>query len=304
MRKPDSAASLLADATSRLRKLGIETPYLDATLLLSTALSTSREDLFARLPDSVDAGAIERFHAMIARRASGEPVSYIRGFKEFYGREFRVDPRVLVPRPDTEVLVEVALQILDDLVGGDADGRAPRDPAFQANAPRAEPIRVHDACTGSGAVAISIKAERPTVEVSVSDVSDAALAVCYENCILQLGSPLPSRRSDLLSEVAGRFHLIVSNPPYLTSAETDAMKATGWPEPALALDGGADGLDLIRSLAAQAVEHLVGNGYLCIEAADPQGPTVCDILSSNGFVDVSNRYDLAGRRRVTVGRKP
>ncbi|WP_455382532.1 peptide chain release factor N(5)-glutamine methyltransferase [Salinispira pacifica] len=300
----------LSRASAELTSAGVETPYLDAVLLLCHALGISKESLFRDLREPLGEEPAGSYRELLDRRLSGLPVSYIRGVKEFYGREFLVDPRVLVPRPDTEVLVDAALSIVA------------RDAHVQT---------VHDCCTGSGCVAITLKAEAPRLTVSASDLSADALDVAAENCrrLLGFGAPaaaaargnspapkaadessgapdrsIPLCRSDLLNDVACPFDLITANPPYLTSEEYAQMRRSGWPEPAMALDGGTDGLDLVRRLVSTAVDCLNQNGYLCVETADPQSSSVRTIMVNAGFADVETHVDLAGRGRVTVGRKP
>ncbi len=280
----------LNDAAATLRNASVETPYLDAVLLLCHTLAVSKERLFTDLREIMPDAALHSFRVLLDRRIAGVPVSYIRGMKEFYGREFLVDSRVLVPRPDTEVLVETALDLVDS------------NPNIS---------RIHDVCTGSGCIAITLKAERPDLEVSASDLSPAALDVAVENAERILRSadirsdhPVEFFPSDLLSGIAGEFDLITANPPYLTSDEYASMRMSGWPEPAVALDGGRDGLDLVRRLAIEAIECLVRNGYLCVETADPQVSSARTIMVNAGFADVVTHTDLAGRGRVTVGRKP
>lgn len=265
---------------------GSETPFLDACLLLAHSLGLSRESLLARLPEQappLPAG----FYEAVRRRSEGESIAYILGKKEFFGREFIVDSRVLVPRPDTEILVEAALEF-GDLAERDHPGR----------------LAVHDACTGSGAVAVSIAAERPGWTVSASDISEAALEVARANATKLLGKPLLLRVSNLLGAVQGTFGIITANPPYVPSHETDALLRQGWKEPRLALDGGIDGLSLIPELISQAYRLLEPGGFLLVETDSLQVPAVCAMFEKAGFVAIFVKRDLAGRDRVTGGRKP
>lgn len=291
-----SVGSLLRWATHVLRTClsnapagSAETPYLDSLLLLGLATGEPTERLMASRPDEVLPAAAEAFRGYVGERCKGRPVSYIRGVKEFYGRDFVVSPAVLVPRPDTELLVEIALEMID------------AQPA---------PPHVHDACTGSGCVALTIAAERPSATVTGSDLDADALAVALTNRQRILASDhVGLWQSDLLSHLENecgarslpRPTIITANPPYLTDTEYDAMDRSGWPEPAHALRAGADGLDMVRRLAEQAVTILPPGGYLLVEIGPQQGPPGREILLRRGFPNASIHQDLAGRDRVIVG---
>ncbi len=266
----------LREAQSILFYAEVDTPFLDATVLLAEALGLSKEKLFASLPEPLEEERYRDYRRLLEQRCAGLPVSYIRGRKEFYSLEFLVDRRVLVPRPDTETLVEQALRL--------AATRRIRD--------------VHDAFTGSGCVAIALKHHCPAVEVSASDLSPEAGEVFEANSRRLLGYPLPFSLSDCLEGVAGPFDLITANPPYLTEAEVEAMRKVGWPEPEAALHGGADGLRLIRRLVRQAPTRLRRPGSLLLEASPSQMPAVAALLEAEGFSDIELSHDLAGRERV------
>lgn len=273
--------ALLHEGNRALLRAEVDTPCLDAMLLLAHALGTGKERLLASLPDEADPAAAGRFREYLDRRGAGEPVSYIRGRKEFFGLEFRVDRRVLVPRPDTEALVERALEI----VRGD---------------PRVRDV--HDACTGSGCVAIAVAHEEPGLNLSASDVSPDAVEVFRENARLLLGREIPVRVSDMLDGLPGPFHLITANPPYLGDREVDAMRRIGWPEPEVSLRGGADGTEAPRRLIGRAAERLAPGGWIALEAAPGQFGALRDALAAHGFRDVEVRRDLGERERVISGR--
>lgn len=283
-----------------------ETPYLDALVLLAHAMGEPTERVMASMPDELPGAASERFAAYVEQRCAGAPVSYIRGMKEFYGREFLVSPAVLVPRPDTEILVEEALRLVD-LVGGDEPA-----PAHATAEPGASPLHVHDACTGSGCVAITIAAERPTIRVSASDVSGDALSVARRNAERLAGERVAIWHSDLLAALAEESarrdlpapRIITANPPYLTDTEYRKMRDAGWPEPAQALAAGDSGLSIIRALAREAVTAVPHGGYLVLETGPEQGAAGRSILEGAGFTDVRVSTDLAGRDRVVSGRRP
>jgi len=260
----------------------VETPLLDAAVLLGEALGRSKEQLLAGPEEPVDEQALRRFEEFLDRRCRGIPVSYIRRKKEFYSLEFFVDERVLVPRPDTEALVEEALRL---------SGAEP--------APR----RVHDACTGCGCVAVALQHSRPELQVSASDLSAGAEEVFRRNCRALLGRELPFTRSDLLAAVAGPFDLITANPPYLKDREVDDMKKVGWPEPEGALRGGPEGTSLLGRLIRQAPARLAPEGWLLLEADPGQMPFLRQRLLLCGFRDVEVLPDLAGRPRVIRGRR-
>ncbi|NBF40691.1 MAG: peptide chain release factor N(5)-glutamine methyltransferase [Spirochaetes bacterium] len=283
----------ILEGTNRLTGHGAETPYLDATVLLAFCMGVTKEHLFAEFLSEVPAGALENFRDSIAKRERGIPVSYIRRQKEFYGRLFYVDERVLVPRPDTETAVEATLEILDR---GQTGGRSGQEPG--AAAPR-----VLDCCTGSGAIAVTLAAERPELEVAGSDLSAGAREVFLLNARRILGRQLPFFSADILDGVPGTWDLIVSNPPYLRSDEVAEMRERDWPEPPDALDGGPDGLELVRRLVGEALYSLKPYGYLVIEVADDQNMDVRMILQDAGYEETGTREDLAGRRRVVIGRR-
>ncbi len=296
-----------------LRARSIDTPFLDATLLLAEALGMTKERLFAAYSDEIDLAQAERFRRLLDERLSGRPVSYIRRRKEFYGREFYVDERVLVPRPDTEILVEAALKVIDAREGSaartSAGGRrasgaeaAVGDGPIEASVGGGRPIRrVHDVGTGSGCIALTLALERPFLSVSASDLSPGAEEVFRINAA-RLKVDLPFHRSSLLAGLPSPFDMIVSNPPYLTDAEVDAMVASGWPEPPAALRGGAEGLACIEQLILQSVDCLVRDSYLLVECAPEQAERVAGLLLAAGYRNAEVLPDLADRGRVVVGR--
>lgn len=273
--------ALLARGRAALVLAEVDTPLLDATVLLAHAMGTTKERLIASLPDEADADLARRYQGLLDERRSGRPVSYIRRRKEFWGLEFHVDEDVLVPRPDTETLVQRALDL------------ARRDPDL---------ARIHDACTGSGCVAIALAVELPGRTVTASDVSGGAARVFELNCARLLGRQLPFFRSDLLADVPGPFDLVTGNPPYLADAEADDLAKIGWPEPDLALRGGADGTAVAARLVAQAAGCLRPRGWLCLEAAPPQMNRLAALMDAAGFRLVELARDLAGRDRVISGR--
>jgi release factor glutamine methyltransferase len=241
----------------------------------------TKEKVLASLPDSVSPEATERFLELVDRRGAGTPVSYIRRIKEFWGLEFYVDERVLVPRPDTEALVEKALEVV----------RA--DPRLQ---------RVHDTCTGSGCIGIALKSAIPRLEVSASDISAEAGEVLSLNAEKLLGARIDFFVSDLLEDVPGSFDVITANPPYLSDSEMEGMRKIGWPEPEMALAGGRDGTALAERLIRAAPRKLASNGWLVLEAAPQQFIKLFALMDQAGFQSIDVMQDMSGHNRVIAGR--
>ena len=261
-----------------------ETPQLDASVILAAVLGASREKLLASLGDELNATSYAAFQGGVKRRVAGEPVAYITNHQEFYALDFYVDNRVLVPRADTEILVETALEYIKP------------------------GSRVLDLCTGSGCIAIAIKHTVPGALVEAADVSEEALAVFRRNAETllpgqDLSGQIVTHKSDLLNHITGhaRYDVIVSNPPYLTRSETARMKADNWPEPPLALDGGEDGLHFIRRIVADARSRLLSGGRLLFEADPAQMDAIKIEFEKYKYNDIIIRKDLAGRDRVIAG---
>ncbi|MBX5469168.1 MAG: peptide chain release factor N(5)-glutamine methyltransferase [Thermoleophilaceae bacterium] len=264
-----SVREALAAATATLEQAGCESARLDAELLAAEALGVERAWLYANALDPLPADARERLDGYVSRRARREPVAYILGRKGFRHIELRVDRRVLVPRPETELLVEVALEL-------------PRGAS------------VHDVGTGSGAVALAIKHERPDLRVTASDVSPGAVEVARANAE-RLGLEVPVEVADGLPP-GRRPALVVANLPYVGEGERASLAPEiGLYEPAEALFGGVDGLDSIRALVAQAEPGV----RLALEHAPAQAVAVRALLR-----EAATLRDLAGRERVTVGTAP
>lgn len=277
----------IQQALFHARTLGLD--RLDAQLLLLHALGkhgTERAWLLAHNTDLLPDTAQQLLDAYLLRRRRGEPVAYIAGYKEFYGLDLQVDARVLVPRPDTETLVDWALEVLEVIeeipVGTD-------------------PISVIDLGTGSGAIALALKHTRPQMQVSAVDSSADALAVAQANAQrLQLdiaffqGCWLQGVQS-----VQQKFHAIVSNPPYIPAQDLHLAALTY--EPWGALASGADGLDDIRTIIQQAPAHLHASGWLLLEHGYDQATAVRSLLAEADFAHVQSRRDLAGIERCSGG---
>ena len=254
----------------------------EAELLLAHVMGRSRSWLYAHRDDPVEAVDAERFRALLTRRAAGEPVAYLIGRRGFWSFDLRVTPDTLIPRPETELLVELAL------------ARIPPD----APAPR-----LADLGTGSGAIALALAHERRRARVVAVDLSPGALEVARSNAVEQGLANVEFRQGDWLAPLAGEcFDLIASNPPYI--AEGDPHLDDLRHEPAPALSSGRDGLDAIRTIAREAPAHLLPGGWLLLEHGWDQGEAVRGILVAAGFVDVMTDRDLEERDRVTSGRWP
>jgi release factor glutamine methyltransferase len=273
---------------------------LDAQLLLLHALGRAeagRAWLLAHDTDPLTPQEQDRYRQLCQRRAAGEPLAYIVGHKEFFGLQLAVDPRVLVPRPDTETLVEWALDVLDVLDRKtESDEKALAiDPAGAA---RTGKPRVVDLGTGSGAIALAIKQHRPDAQVEAVDASAGALEVAGDNA-RRLGLEVALRQASWLTGTGTRYQLIVSNPPYV--AQADPHLAALVHEPLSALAAGADGLEDIRAIAAQAPACLVAGGWLLLEHGWDQAGAVRGLLEAAGFSQVTSRRDLAGIERCSGG---
>lgn len=275
--------SMVRWATDDFRAREIESPRLDAEVIVAFALGTTRMQLILDGQRPLSAAELSLLRALVKRRRAREPVAYLRGEREFYGRVFRVDRRVLIPRPDTETLIEVALN---------------------RTAHCSLSMRALDLCTGSGCVAVTLGRQRPTARVHATDLSTDALVVARDNA-LRLGAYNVSfAESDLFAAVPRRaaFDLVVSNPPYIASAEVETLATDVKDfEPRLALDGGADGLRLLRAIVQDAPSYLVPGGVLAVEVGAGEAPAVCSLFAERGFQDVRSARDLGRIERVVSG---
>ncbi len=274
-------AEVLRRSADYLQSHGSPTPRLDAELLLSHGLGLSRLELYTQFDRPLTESELAECRELIRRRALREPVAYVTGHWGFRRLDLAVDARVLVPRPETEVLVERCLHLLD---GTDA-------PA------------VLDVGTGSGAIALSLKDERPDARVTASDVSPDALEVAAANAA-RLGLDVAFVQSDLLESVeGGPFDLVVSNPPYVTAAEIDALEPeVAAHEPRLATVAGGDGLEVYRRLLPQAAERLAAGGWLAMECGAGQAAALTTMLREAGYAGPAVDADLAGIDRVVWAR--
>jgi release factor glutamine methyltransferase len=279
----------IAQASADFKTARFQTPSLDASLLLAHVLNTSRTALIASGTEPLSQEAFAVFRALIERRLSGECAAYITGRKEFRGLEFAVNPSVLVPRPDTETLVEAAITVI-------------REQGAESNA--ADNIRVLDLCTGSGAVAISLKNEMPALEVFAADISTEALKTAKSNASRLLPeNSIQFYLGDLYDAIPRSiFSLIVCNPPYIPSDKIQTLSAEVQKEPRLALDGGTSGLEIIKRVIDGAPEYLRRGGALLLEAGPEQMKNITILLERKGFKDIKLYNDLSGFMRVIGGK--
>lgn len=260
-----------------LQAAGIADAKIDAWLLLEMVAKIDRSFYFMHTNDEVDPEVLTEYKRVVEKRAEHVPLQYITGEQEFMGMAFKVNSNVLIPRQDTETLVEEALKV----IGPQMD--------------------VLDLCTGSGCILLSILKNAPTVRGTGSDVSKQALLVAKENAKLH-NLEAEWVRSNLFDNVSGQFDVIVSNPPYIAQAEIlTLMPEVGQFEPVQALDGGVDGLDFYRKIVEQAPQYLKENGYLFFEIGWDQGTQVQQLMQEAGFAGVTVIKDLAGNDRVVKG---
>ncbi|MBX3128224.1 MAG: peptide chain release factor N(5)-glutamine methyltransferase [Polyangiaceae bacterium] len=285
-REPWSIGRVAAWAQEDFRARGFDSPRLDAELVIAHALGVDRIRLILERDRPLSPAELAGVRELIKRRRGGEPVSYILGSREFYGLPFRVAPAVLIPRADTETLVEVALA---------------------ATRARSMHGALLDLCTGSGCVAIAFARQRRTWRVTGADIEEAALEVARHNA-LRLGV-LPNVdfvQGDLFDAVASprRFDAIVGNPPYIPSTLVEQLDPGIRDfEPRIALDGGADGLDIVRRIVSGAAERLTPGGSLALELHYDQAERVSALLAAAGFGEIAVHRDHAGHQRVVSAKQ-
>ncbi|MBI4204393.1 MAG: peptide chain release factor N(5)-glutamine methyltransferase [Betaproteobacteria bacterium] len=277
MHRSPSVAGLktLAEATQKI-------DALDARILLGHVLKAETAYLIAHAAEALDPEQAAAFDTLVARRVKGEPIAYITGRREFFGLDFRVTPAVLIPRPETELLVDLAL----------------------ARIPEKTACDVLDLGTGSGCVAISIGRHRPQARVTAVDRSTEALALARDNARALAARNVAFAAGEWFGAVAGQcFDLIVANPPYVAEGDPHLAQGDLRFEPALALCGGRDGLDAIRAIVAAAGRHFSATGWLLFEHGYDQAAACRALLQAAGFTAIDSWRDLAGHERVSGGRK-
>jgi len=271
--------------TQRFSDAGIAAARLEAQILLAHVLGCSRVQLYTGFDKPLAEPELASYRALIKRRLAGESVSYLVGETEFWGLPFYVDASVLVPRPDTETVIEVARTARPD---------------------RAAACRILDLCTGSGVIAISLAKEYPTAQVVATEVSPAAAAIARRNAARNgVADRVDIRDGDLFAPVRGeRFDLIASNPPYIASSVIPTLSAEVRREPAIALDGGSDGLAFYDRICAEARAHLTAGGVLIVEHGYDQADAVRARFAAAGFTRITLVRDLGKNPRVTGGIAP
>jgi release factor glutamine methyltransferase len=258
---------------------------MEARLLLQQVLGVNRAWLIAHANDALQTNRDGEFQALLARRLAGEPIAYLIQQREFYGLTLRVSPATLIPRPDSETLVDAALEKIPH--------------------PSTKPITVLDLGTGSGAIALAIAHNRPQANVLAVDASDAALTVAEHNTSQLKLSNVQFALSDWYAKLAEqRFDLIVSNPPYIAENDSHLSQGDLRFEPLSALTSGQDGLDDIRQITEQGLIHLNPQGWMMLEHGYDQGAAVRELMAQAGLVEIATRQDLGGNERVTLGKNP
>ncbi|RKH15940.1 peptide chain release factor N(5)-glutamine methyltransferase [Corallococcus praedator] len=276
---------VLTWTTQHFEKRQVDAPRLTTEILLAHVLKTGRVRLYVDLDRPLAKEELTAFRALIERRLAGEPTNYLTGTKEFYNRPFKVDARVLIPRPETELLVEALLHAV----------------------PRDAPSKVLDVCTGSGCIAISVAAERPQATVFATDLSPDACALAKENAqALGVADRVLVLEGDLFGPLPpdARFQVVVSNPPYIDSGDIAGLSAEVRREPRLALDGGPDGLTALRRVIQGARRVLEPGGLLALEMGETQGSAVLELLRAAGYADARVEKDLERRERMAFGTQP
>jgi release factor glutamine methyltransferase len=280
----------LKQGLARLRDAHVPSFTLAAELLLLHALGRDRTWLYAHPEEQMSPANVEHFFALIARRAAGEPTQHLTGKQEFWGLEFEVTPDVLIPRPETEHLIEVALDRL-----AVREFRAGRKQALTG-----EGLQIADVGTGSGCIAIALARELPAATINASDISPAALVVAQRNALRHnVTNRVRFLEGNLLDMVATQFNLIVSNPPYVGRREVDTLtREVRDHEPEIALYGGEEGYELYADLITQAAAHLKHGGILVLELGHNSLPAVQPLLDAPTWTNVGVTNDLAGIPRV------
>jgi release factor glutamine methyltransferase len=316
---PWTILELLKWTTARFTDRGLSSPRLDAELLVAHTLGLARIQLYAQFDRPLGPDELGQLRELVRRRQAGEPVAYISGRKEFWSLDLSVDQRVLIPRPETELAVEEALTFVPAparparaaAATADADADADADTTSTATpaatpvvATPPEPVFLCDVGTGSGAIALALKKERPAATVIAIDLSPDALTVARANAE-RLGLAVDFRQGDLLAvlDPGQPLDVLVANLPYVPRGEIAGLSPEVRHEPALALDGGTDGLDLLRRIITGAPALLATGGALILEVGAGQAPAVAELCAAAGLVDVVVRRDLAGIERVVRARK-
>jgi len=270
--------------TRLFRAADFDTPQLDARLLIMAATGIDHAALIAKETNPLPSQDIDILKKYIQRRLSGEPIDYILGYREFYGRKFIVNQQVLSPRPETELLIDLAVPIL----------KSKKKP------------NVLDMGTGSGAIILTLLSECPHIQAHATDISRDAIKTARENAaLLELTNRVAFTQSHWFNQVTDKYDLIISNPPYIDSkAMAVLQKEVACFDPILALSGGDDGLEAYRIIAAQAAAYLTPKGHIALEIGYDQKDSVTTLLTTNGFRDITCHKDLSNHDRVIWATMP
>lgn len=301
---------LVVWAAQALEAAGIENARFEAQLLLAMTLGVSRSSIVAQTYPAPCEAQQTRFADLVRQRSERIPMAYLRGSQEFYGREFLVTPAVLVPRPETELLVEKILMLLNEKVTQKEEliqkEESTTEDTSKKGLQRQNPVLLADVGTGSGCIPVSILGEQTNLRALAFDLSEEALGVARQNAAGNgVGDRIRFVQGDLLTGArGGSFDIIVSNPPYIPSSEIASLqKEVSVYEPRLALDGGTDGLDIYRRLIVQAYQALKSPGWLALEVGCGQADDVAVLLRQAGYEAIQTSIDLAGIARVVQGQK-
>jgi release factor glutamine methyltransferase len=274
---------LLQTTTAYFGKKGVEQPRLSIEHLLADTLGKKRIELYLEFDRSLSPGELEPLREKVRRRAEGEPLQHLLGHWEFFGRTFKTDRRALIPRPETELLVETVLKEIS--AGAEISGH------------------LLDVGTGSGILAITFALEQPALQVSAVDLSEDALALARENAAhLGVSGRIEFERSDLLDRLEGPFHWVVANLPYIPTADLNALQREVKFDPALALDGGKDGLTIVKRLIESLPGKIASNGMIALELGQGQAQRVLGFLADQNYRDISIKKDYQGIERLLIAR--
>lgn len=313
---------LLLQGAMRLKEKNIENPRLEAEILLAHILQIKKTELILRDNDEVEEEGYNAFQKVLAKRENREPIAYITGHKEFYGNNFIVTKDVLIPRPDTEILVDAVIEkckcnkfhcnikewAQNIIKGGNAGSELKEMAEVLGDAEGKYDLFIDcpsilDLCAGSGCIGISI-ARNMNAKILLADISEKALAVAKKNAeaydLQYFAFPF---QSNLFQNIPNsvKFNIIVSNPPYIPTAEIDKLAKDVSYEPKIALDGGVDGLDYYRKIIVRAKKYLMENGLLFLEIGIGQSKAVVNLMTKNNYRNIEVKKDLAGIERVVIG---
>lgn len=272
---------ILEKGNKILKESNIEDSHLKVKILLSHILNVDKGYLVIKSDENIDKIRVENFFEYVNRLSKNEPIQYITNSQEFFGLNFYVDKNVLIPQPDTEILVEEVIQIAKT---------------------KEKPLKILDLCTGSGAIAISLSKNLKNVEITASDISEDALEVAKKNSIKN-ECEIRFVKSNLFENINDKFDIIVSNPPYIKTDVINTLSEEVKNEPLLALDGKEDGLYFYKNITEKAKEFLNEDGVLAFEIGYDQKDEVMKILETNSFVKIYSKKDLSRNDRIVVGNK-